>query len=449
MTTKKSGKVIFSNNHEDLLIEYADEDNTNSRIFYGLKSNGENYFPTEYGFFEYNTTENSAEETEHTNSNRFESLNYFVTLKNENNEEKEYLFSLCPHKNLIELQDLNSEDNQRYSWDIKTFINYTEYDIFPSQLFLMGIKDNSEFIISFGINDGKNETSATLYMIKKFKLKSFCQDPYEDLGFINVTRPDQSKRKTFFSIDLSEFFIFVPVEIVSDDYRYSGEVYFYNFKYIMNCKLTDYSNIAFKDEMFFKSIILKENYLAFLYFSEINKGESLYISVIQFINESNNLSKKSKFSYNIKGINYVTNVSMSDFFRLDETRAGFISTEGNPDNINRKLHIILFHFSADYSLMRARRYSYSLTNYIFLNELSGTFYNGHLVLSATAILRKDIMLEADWTNYFSLFMIFGIPNGKNNTKDISAFLSGKENYDTNVNFVSFLYEDLSIYNNIF
>lgn len=199
--------------------------------------------------------------------------------------------------------------------------------------------------------------------------------------------------------------------------------------------------------MFFKSIILKEDYLAFLYFSEINKGNSLNILIAQYKNLTNDLSRNLLLSYNIEGINYVTNVSMSDFFRLDEKRAGFISTEGNPDNINRKLHIILFHFSPDYKKMKARRYSYYLTNYIFVNELSGTFYNGHLVLSATAILKKNIMQDADWTNYFSLLIIFGTPNGKNNTRDISAFLSGNDNYDTNVNFVTFLYDDLIIDNN--
>ena len=208
---KKIRKGHFlSHKEDDLLIEYADEDNTNSRIFYGLKSNGDNFFPTENGFFEYSTTGNSGEEADYNDLNRYESINYFVSLKNENdNTEKEYLFSLCPHKYLIELQDLNSEDNQRYSWDVKTFVNYTEHDIFPSQLFLIGINGNSEFIISFGINDGKDETSETLYMIKKFKLKSFSQDPYEELGFINVTRYMQSLRKTFFSIDKSESFIFV------------------------------------------------------------------------------------------------------------------------------------------------------------------------------------------------------------------------------------------------
>ena len=346
---KKIRKGHFlSHKEDDLLIEYADEDNTNSRIFYGLKNNGDNFFPTENGFFEYSTAGNSDGETDYNDLNRFESINYFVTLKNEN-------------------------------------------DIFPSQLFLIGINGNSEFIISFGINDGKNETCETLYMIKKFKLKSFSQAPYEELGFINVTRQTQSLRKTFFSIDQSESFIFVPIDYVSESFRYSGETFFYNLRYIKNAKLTNASQIKFEDEMFFKSIILKEDYLAFLYFSEINKGNSLNILIAQYKNLTNDLSRNLLLSYNIEGINYVTNVSMSDFFRLDEKRAGFISTEGNPDNINRKLHIILFHFSPDYKKMKARRYSYYLTNYIFVNELSGTFYNGHLVLSATALLKKNII----------------------------------------------------------
>ena len=59
------------------------------------------------------------------------------------------------------------------------------------------------------------------------------------------------------------------------------------------------------------------------------------------------------------------------------------------------------------------------------------------------------MEEEDWADYFSLFMIFGYPNGKNSPKDLSSFLEGSNNYDSSINFVSFLYEDLIIDNNIF
>ena len=84
-------------------------------------------------------------------------------------------------------------------------------------------------------------------MIKKFKLKSFSQAPYEELGFINVTRQTQSLRKTFFSIDQSESFIFVPIDYVSESFRYSGETFFYNLRYIKNAKLTSASQIKFED----------------------------------------------------------------------------------------------------------------------------------------------------------------------------------------------------------
>jgi len=99
--------------------------------------------------------------------------------------------------------------------------------------------------------------------------------------------------------------------------------------------------------------------------------------------------------------------------------------------------------------MKMRRYSYDIGNYIFIKEISASFFNNYLVFDATTIVKKDNMGDDDKVNYFSLFMIFGYPNGTIITKDITKILSGSANYDSSINFVNFLYEDIVIDNNIF
>jgi hypothetical protein len=77
--------------------------------------------------------------------------------------------------------------------------------------------------------------------------------------------------------------------------------------------------------------------------------------------------------------------------------------------------------------MKLRTFSYDISDYVFIKELSGYFYNGHLVFDATSVLKTD----SDMTNYFSLFMIFGYENGTNYTKDISFLFSDSDNSNPN------------------
>ena len=92
--------------------------------------------------------------------------------------------------------------------------------------------------------------------------------------------------------------------------------------------------------------------------------------------------------------------------------------------------------------MKLRTFSNDISDYVFIKELSGYFYNGYLVFDATSVLKTD----GDLSNYFSLFMIFGYENGTNYTKDISFLFSDSDNYNPNKNFVSFLHDNIIIDN---
>ena len=52
--------------------------------------------------------------------------------------------------------------------------------------------------------------------------------------------------------------------------------------------------------------------------------------------------------------------------------------------------------------MKLRIFSYDVSDYVFIKDLQGYFYNGYLVFDATSVMKTD----EDLINYFSLFMKF-------------------------------------------
>ena len=86
-------------------------------------------------------------------------------------------------------------------------------------------------------------------------------------------------------------------------------------------------------------------------------------------------------------------------------------------------------------------------------QISGFIYNDFLIFTSTAILKEDIYELRKEINYFSMFIIFGYPNGTDSTINISDFLfDGDENdiqLDNINNFYDFLFKNYTIENNIF
>ena len=201
---KLRGGQFFTNKNGDLIIEYKDDSSPIDRIFYGLKKDGGNFFQTENGFYEY-TSEGITVDESQTSKRKHDSMSYFVTIGNEEDTEKEYFFTINPFKYLVELQDLNGEDNTRYTWNLKNFINYNAYDYFTNETYLIDIKNKSEFIVTFVPKKYENEALKNNRIHKTFKLKSFSQEAYEELKFKedNIT---MEYTLGGFSLDFAEIF---------------------------------------------------------------------------------------------------------------------------------------------------------------------------------------------------------------------------------------------------
>lgn len=200
------GGHFITNKNGDLIIEYSVDTLPYKRFFYGLKSEDEkNYFQTENGFFEYSSEGITIDETEFLNR-KLDSINYFVYFENEeDNSEKEYLFSVSPYKSMVELQEFGT--NNRYTWSLKNFLNYNKYDIFPYEIFLLELKNENCFLISFTPKiipeDPFIENNTVLF--QQFKLNSFDENSYEEI----INSFDEKSRQKFlylFSVDNSEKF---------------------------------------------------------------------------------------------------------------------------------------------------------------------------------------------------------------------------------------------------
>jgi len=85
------------------ILEFSNDGETGNRVFYGLESNGRYYF-----------SDNPTKEIILTAKNdviaRYESINAFVTLKNDINKEKEYFLSISTYKCFMEIYNFTKED---------------------------------------------------------------------------------------------------------------------------------------------------------------------------------------------------------------------------------------------------------------------------------------------------------------------------------------------------
>ena len=79
------------------ILEFSRDQNSGSRLFYALKPNGRYYFPNESPTKEIELAEKNNIVA------RYESMNYFVSLKTDTNKEKEYFLSISTYSCFMEI----------------------------------------------------------------------------------------------------------------------------------------------------------------------------------------------------------------------------------------------------------------------------------------------------------------------------------------------------------
>ena len=419
----RAGHFVTTKNG-DLIIEFSVDDSThkNARLFYGLKSDGRYFFSNESSTYELNITGGSIQDT-----GRYESRNLIVTI--ENDPINEYILSVSSYTSVVELHNLNSENDTHFIWTPKNFFGFDEDYIFSYEFSLFELKKNeSTYIIIFNPRETSNGENTDAFIIKKFRLKSFDSNAYDELNSIKYSNNFNNRIVNMFSMDDYDILVVFYVENINTDTKigkYAIRFYDYNLEYKNNITIFggELSTLNSGWGIFFKGFYLKEKYATFIYFTEVNNGKSLNFRLSELSIGTNGYDFSHKIAHTISDYNFYTFVSLSDFLKINDKRIAFISTVGSSKGVDRFIYFLLFDLYDNYTRMRIRVYYFKINDFIFKSELSGYIYNGYFLFDTTSIIEISPMNDGDpsWSNYFSIFMIFGYANGTDSIEDISYF----------------------------
>ena len=471
------------NKKGELFIEYYSEENfydiPTSLLFHGLSKNGRYCLSNESSHME----EKNLDIDEiidivgyYNNYKIYDSKSLFVSIKNDFKSGNQYLFSINSNYSIVELHDFNNNTGKNhYIWDLSDFFNLNENKYgFPYETSLFQLKGNSLYIIAFIPKSPVNEDFYDLSFIKKFTFKSFNDDAYEELK--SITFNDYINRLiigTFFMDDLG---ILVTISYKLPDYErrrnLHGICLYDNYPklyYTLNLfnenlepsKPNSEIKMSLKDlrgltteYIYFKPIYLKSKHVMYAYITYCYLFfELFYIN----INSEGSKVRPNGYGYMMQ-ININANNFVSDFIKINERKLVYIlftyfSNNGNID-FNSELHIKIIEINKDYTdYTVTERRTFDLGDYIPKMQISGFIYNDFLIFTSTAILKEDIYELRKEINYFSMFMIFGYPNGTDSTINISDFIFNGDINDIQLdninNFYDFLFKNYTIENNIF
>ena len=409
------GQIAFNLNG-DMIIEYSYK---KYRLFYGLKQNGKSYFKDE------NQIETAIKEIEISDDlyNRKYTKNIFISLNNDINEQ--FLFSIG---DISEIHNLTSD-----KYIIKKTNNYLAYYIFSSLVSILHLDDLNQYVIIYLEKLDKN------CIIQKLFFSDFSLVPTQIIKTQRISTKINHKAVNGFK--MNENIIVFYLNGAENNYKHYINIYNYNLEIIKEDIEIGAASLKEDSARFFKGLHLKNNLMAFSYFTPNNLEFK-----IGYLN--NDYIFKSIFIENIKfGVFYISALG-NDFIKLNDERLVFISLI-YPDN--SKFSIILFDLYNNYNYMKIRKYNnLNLNNeYRLAHELELCNYNDFIGLIASvydfSFLSDTELTEND---YYSIFMIFGYINGTDEYINISDYLS--DDYINNTkNIYNKLMENKEIENNIF
>ena len=414
------------NKNGDMIIEYSAQD---SRLFYGLKENGEYFFGD-------NTPTKVIENINKDGSydRRYESINLFISLENDIDKEAQYLFSTSSFQTLTELYDMKTNN-----YHVKSSSDFIGNVIFSFQFqMLETIIDNKNIYFLLYIYEDSGQ--GNLITIKKFGFTSFSLANYDDIQSITINNNCNTRIISSYIVEEKElialFFVKQTNKLV---------VSFYNFTFGdkgIEQQLVSLANINPGNGIFFKSVYLDNLKAVLIYFQDGTK-EGFDFKLYEFFDNTyagnEILDKRPLLEKTITDYNLSPNITLNDLIKMNNERVVFVSTI---DFTN--LYIFVFDLYNNYANTKIRVYNYDISPYIVTKELSLFVYNNYLGFTSTAYTSSSDAI-------FSVFMLFGYTNRteKNNMFDISLCFTDIENYDINNNIITKLLEWHSIENNIF
>ena len=416
-----------TNKNGDMVIEYSFD---NYRLFYGLKKDGKKFFPETIKEIEITPRNISASLA------RYESVNKFVSLENDTNKEKEYLLSISSYKTILELHDLEKDE-----YNIESAVSFfgKEEGIY-AYVFQVLEKQINNKTIYFCIYTFKLQEYyiPNGFGIKRFGFRNFDFNSIVDYGEF----PFNFNRGTrITSSIIIDYYNVLAIFFIHSDYDYYY-VSFYSFelnelrsKEVYPISSSSYSHA---DGIFFKSIYIYYQYIAFLFFVD-NYQYHLNIYYV-----TGNFELDGRLEYSDSHM-FLSDIALNDFIKIDDDRLVFISTE-TPEQ-PKLLYLIFFDLYDWCQYVGIRYYTIDFNSkiYKFTKELASSLYNGYLAFTATLL---PLVPNDTLDNFFSIFLIFGYANGTDATIDIYPYLSDTDSYDSSNNLYNFLSTTMKIDNNI-
>ena len=439
------------NKNGDLAIEFSEHSEISStRLLYGLTKDGRYLFKNESSYtHEINIVNTLLEDFSF--DSIYKTTNLFVSIKDTSNKENQFFFSLNTYYSTVELHDLNNDDvntNKHYIWKLNDFFNLNEEDyIFPYECNLLELPNENAYIIAFIPTINVYVDILDIGFIKKFTFRSFDNDPYEEKSSVKYN--DYLNRRILKVILMDGFDTFAVFSFSG----YAGSGYIHLKFYDNNLTpLNDVNDLTMEinlynqlqDDIFFKVVYVEEKHIMLVYFSE-------YFLCFEMhkIDYNTGVTRITLLSYFLTGLDEFLN----DFTKVNDNKLIFICTNITVEDFSlqssNNFNIFIINIIKDNS--NSLRFGiqqfilFSFGNYIPTWQIYGTYYNGYLLFSTIYKIKDDPIDN----NYFSLFMILSYANGTDSTTDVSYFLKDNENYQNDKSFFDFLYQNLTIENNIF
>ena len=321
------------NSNGDMIYECSDEEAKGKRLFYGLKNDGSYYFKNANGIEVPTKIITVINETETEDGKkyppRYESSNIFISINN-----NEYLISISLHTTMVEIYDF---ENIEVSF-VST-IEFTNYNIFSYISSLIEIKNNNnkQYLHTFIGQKKEDQSYNYFYLISQIysfsKNKISLGDGYTIYKKIDQ-RSFQHPRIVSSFLTNSNIFVLFYLE----NKKYIIETYNNNIEKINSEEIgtIEGDNV---EEIFFKSINIKDNIGAFAFYLNENYGTTPQLQIIEINNNGYSFSEKFNFQlYNFW--DYSSHSLLNDMIKINDKRFSFISSSYNRE----KLYIILFYF---------------------------------------------------------------------------------------------------------
>ena len=480
----------FAKNKEgDLIFELTEskDDNTKeiytSRLFYGLTKEGLPFFTNNTAYIheiKINESKVISNDNEYHNLyNSFNSINLFVSLKNDLNKNNQYLFSINSKNSIVELFNLNDNDIY-YLWSFNKFfdLNIDQY-MFTYNIELFELKEKNEYFISFIPKNNVTKEMLELYFIKKFRFKSFDESAYEEINSIKYSDYLNTRIINVVLLDGTlAVLTCIKNDNVNDDdndndnddngkemvlrrssyydnmYKFNLKFYNYNLKYNNYIKDIVINNTLSQKyygyNLFIKSLYIGNNYIIYVYI--LNTQIIFDLFDINFIEGKSHIEPIMTKSHSIDKINLDT--LLCDLVKIENNKLAFIYTTNgeinNSEKLDNQYDLYILIINLNKNEFDIHSFNIGFGNYVPKLQILGTAYNNYLIFATSSLTQKEDenYLSNQNKNYFSLLMIFGYANGTDSIIDISIFLEKNKNY-TQENFYEFLYKNYTIENNIF